>query len=190
MKKDEFITADTHFGHNNIRLPTHADRPFGSLEEMDETLIARWNAKVPKRARIYHLGDFAFGRAARKRIARLVPRLNGRIFLVGGNHDEGIRGELAALFDVVRCCYMSRTEDKVKVVMSHYAHLTWNGSHYGSWMLHGHSHNRLAPTNLRRLDVGVDAHPNYEPFSYWEIAQRMEGRIFEPVDRHVEEDED
>ncbi len=187
MKKNDFITADTHFGHANII--KHTGRPFESVEEMDEALISRWNAKVPKKARIYHLGDFAFGRGARQRIESLVSRLNGRIFLIRGNHDRRyVKGGLAALFDVVQCCYESRTEDKVRVVMSHYAYLTWNGSHRGSWMLHGHSHGTLSPTNLRRVDVGVDAHPNYEPFSYWEIAQIMEGRVHVTVDPHVEDD--
>ena len=39
-----FFTADQHFGHFNImRL---SKRPFASLDEMNETMIARWNDKV------------------------------------------------------------------------------------------------------------------------------------------------
>lgn len=187
MKKDEFITADTHFGHSNIL--KHAGRPFESVEEMDEALISRWNAKIPKRARIYHLGDFAWSR--KDRILEILSRLNGRIFLLRGNHDRrNIKGDLASRFDEIRDYYESWTEDRTKVIMSHYAHLVWNMNHYGSWMLYGHSHDRLLPTNLRRIDVGVDAHPNYEPFSFWEIAQRMEGRTHVAVDHHVADDED
>ncbi|MBR3921682.1 MAG: hypothetical protein IKJ45_01085 [Kiritimatiellae bacterium] len=39
-----FFTSGQHIGHRNIiRL---SSRPFASLEEMDEILISRWNAKV------------------------------------------------------------------------------------------------------------------------------------------------
>jgi calcineurin-like phosphoesterase family protein len=181
MKPNEFITADTHFSHR--RILELANRPFESIEEMDETLIEHWNAKVPKHAVVYHLGDFCLGR--RERVIDILMRLNGRITLLKGNHDRDIRGDfMRRQFDRVLDYLETKTEDGTKVVMSHYAHLVWNKSHYGSWMLHGHSHNSLPDTNLRRLDVGVDAHPNYEPFSYYEIVALMQGRGHTPVDHH------
>lgn len=79
MKPDEFVTADTHFGHKNIvRL---ASRPFESIEEMNRELILLWNAKVPKNAVVYHLGDFALAR--RTLALEVLAQLNGRIRLVG-----------------------------------------------------------------------------------------------------------
>lgn len=60
--------------------------------------------------------------------------------------------------------------------MSHYPHLTWRDSHKDSWHLHGHEHGSLPDEGIRRLDVGVDAHPNYEPFSYHEVYALMQGR--------------
>lgn len=38
-----FFTSDTHFGHEAII--RHCGRPFASVAEMDEALIARWNAR-------------------------------------------------------------------------------------------------------------------------------------------------
>lgn len=53
-----WFTADTHFGHRNIL--KHCDRPFGSVKEMDEALIAMWNAVVGLNDDVWHLGDFAY----------------------------------------------------------------------------------------------------------------------------------
>ena len=39
-----FFTADLHLGHDNIR--RHCRRPFGTVEEMDEAIIANWNGAV------------------------------------------------------------------------------------------------------------------------------------------------
>jgi calcineurin-like phosphoesterase family protein len=79
----EFFTADTHFGHVNIL--RYCDRPFGSVEEMDAALIARWNRRVGPTDTVYHLGDFALGPRA------LWPdyrrQLNGTIVFILGNHD-------------------------------------------------------------------------------------------------------
>ena len=39
-----YFTSDQHFGHFNIIRLSH--RPFATVEEMDDELLARWNAKV------------------------------------------------------------------------------------------------------------------------------------------------
>jgi len=172
MKPDEFVTADTHFGHKNIvRL---AARPFESIEAMNRELIQLWNAKVPKNAVVYHLGDFAL--AKRSVALEVLDQLNGRIRLVLGNHDQVIKGEVADRFEWVKCCYDSKTEDGIRVIMRHYPCLTWRHSHHDSWHLHGHEHASLPDEGIRRLDIGVDAHPNYEPFSYHEVFALMQDR--------------
>jgi calcineurin-like phosphoesterase family protein len=68
--------------------------------------------------------------------------------------------------------------------MSHYPMLTWNAGHYGSWMFHGHSHGFLRDTGENRIDVGVDTHPNLEPYSFDEILEKMQGRKFRGFDHH------
>jgi len=171
MKPGEFITADTHFGHASVL--RFMPRPFADVGEMDESLIARWNAKIPTNAVIYHLGDFSF--ANREKTEAILSRLNGRIRLVLGNHDRMTGGTLKR-FEWAKDYYEARTPEKIKVVMQHYPLLSWNRGHHDAWCLHGHCHGGLADTGLRRMDVGVDTHPNYEPYSFEEVAAFMVGR--------------
>jgi calcineurin-like phosphoesterase family protein len=85
---NRFVISDTHFGHTNswekFKLEDGSPlRPFTSTEEMDETMIERWNAKVQPHDTVYHLGDVVIN----KKYLHLVERLNGRKILIRGNHD-------------------------------------------------------------------------------------------------------
>ena len=79
-----WVISDTHFNHANII--RYCDRPFNSVEQMNEELIKRWNNTVAKDDIVYHLGDFAFGN--KEQLASILMRLNGRIRLIMGNHDH------------------------------------------------------------------------------------------------------
>jgi calcineurin-like phosphoesterase family protein len=78
-----FFTSDTHFFHEGII--KFCNRPFESVEEMNETLIRNWNETVPKDGTVFHLGDFAFG--GWREWMSAYNRLNGKIYLILGNHD-------------------------------------------------------------------------------------------------------
>ena len=79
-----FIISDTHFGHENII--KYCNRPFSSAEEMDQTMIKRWNETVSNNDIIIHLGDFAL--CSRDRLKEIVSKLNGKKILIMGNHDN------------------------------------------------------------------------------------------------------
>jgi calcineurin-like phosphoesterase family protein len=79
-----FFTSDTHFSHTNII--RYCDRPFADTDEMDEAIIANWNAVVSPDDTVYHLGDIALG-PIDKSLAK-VARLNGHKIAVLGNHDR------------------------------------------------------------------------------------------------------
>lgn len=52
---------------------------------MDEALINNWNSVVGENDIVFHLGDFAF--APNWRWKELLEKLNGRIYLIMGNHE-------------------------------------------------------------------------------------------------------
>ena len=92
----KFLIGCTHFGHANIiKL---ANRPFSSVQEMDEVMIERWNSVVKKNDTVYHLGDFAFRGAPANNYKK---KLSGNIICLQGNHDDQNWGPM---YDTVRHC--------------------------------------------------------------------------------------
>ncbi|GAG82724.1 unnamed protein product, partial [marine sediment metagenome] len=81
-----FFTADNHFGHANII--RYCNRPFQSVEEMDETMIANRNEVVGHDDIVYDLADFTLGNKLTAR--RYFSRLNGqtRVLCNPWHHDK------------------------------------------------------------------------------------------------------
>lgn len=81
-----YFTSDTHFGHEKVLKFEAEHRPFKTIKEHDEALIARWNKVVHPKDIVYHLGDLYLGRDV-PYFDSIMERLNGRKILVRGNHD-------------------------------------------------------------------------------------------------------
>ena len=79
-----YVVSDTHFNHENVI--RYSNRPYASVEEMNEALIANWNNVVKPEDVVICLGDFALGN--KDDIPGIVARLNGMKILVRGNHDR------------------------------------------------------------------------------------------------------
>lgn len=187
-----YVTSDTHFGHHNII--RYTNRPWSFVEEMNEALIHNWNSVVGKNDHIYHLGDFGMGRIYP--LVQILKRLNGKKFLVNGNHDiKAIKDPgFCKQWEWIKPYYELKVADpetgkKQMIVMCHYAFRVWNKSHHGSWCLCGHSHGSLKealPHYVgagKLLDVGTDVH-NYKPVSYEQLKQIMSYKEVEKVDHH------
>jgi len=176
------FTSDHHFEHTNIiRL---AERPFETIDEMHETMIRNWNARVLKGDEVYVLGDFYFGKRP-ERALELLRMLNGQKFLLKGNHDRKTdkwSEPFVWVRDYHEMTVLEPDGTKQKIVMGHYPFLEWNKGHRGSWNLHGHCHRKVPlDPKYRRLDVGVDGH-DYSPWSYDEVKAAMKSR--DDIDYH------
>lgn len=79
-----FLCADQHLGHKNIIL--YEKRPFRDVEEMENEIIKRHNEVVDDHNLVYVLGDFSF--YPKDITKKLVEQLNGRLYLIKGNHDN------------------------------------------------------------------------------------------------------
>ena len=166
-----YFTSDQHFGHFNIIRLSH--RPFVSADEMDEAMVAKWNAKVNAADTIYVLGDLFFRSA---NVEPILKRLNGRKHLVLGNHDHSWTGKvrLADYFESVQ------TMKEIDVygapaTLCHYPMLSYPQARRG-YMIYGHIHNNTGddywPLIMRRprmLNAGVDVN-GFEPVTFEELV--------------------
>lgn len=100
-------------------------------------------------------------------------RLNGKKFLVRGNHDKvGARLPWdSPVLDVARVVVRNADGSTTGVWCSHYAHRVWPRRHYGDLHLYGHSHGSL-PGTAASTDVGVDCF-DFRPVTLGEIRVRL-----------------
>ena len=159
-----YFTSDQHYGHAMIL--DYCKRPFADLEEMNETLIERHNATVSKKDKVFHLGDFAFKGCG----GDYLQRLNGHHVLILGNHDKAKQQVGMGWQEVVQVKQV-KVEGQL-IWLSHYAHLVWPQSHYGTWHLFGHTHGSVKGVG-RSMDVGVDGN-DFTPWSFQQIKELME----------------
>jgi len=172
-----WFTSDNHFGHHNII--KYCNRPFKTVEEMDETMISNWNAAVKDEYDIvYHLGDFTFGDfdLAQKYFSQLEGRI--RILSNAWHHDKywlkgthiftSKNGHLVEILPP-----MVVLEYPYTLVLCHYPIAWWDRRHYGSWHLHGHSHGTyIHKEDDLAFDVGVDCNQFY-PISLEGVVRQM-----------------
>ena len=76
-----FFIGDTHFGGfgNGINIPPQKAIP---------DLITNWNSTVSEYDEVYHLGDVANEKFNINDITNIINKLNGKKYLVMGNHDR------------------------------------------------------------------------------------------------------
>ena len=176
------FVSDTHFGHANVM--DYSNRPYSSVQEMNEGLISAWNKQVSPTDEVYHLGDFAF--MGIEPFKHLLTLLNGRIHVVLGNHDKVIMKNSDILLKTGLLSsiqpYKEMKHDGRLFVLCHFAMRTWNKAQYDSIHLFGHTHGYLKPRG-RSVDVGVDDKnitDEYRPVSMDEVLAFMATR-----DRHT-----
>lgn len=156
-----WLISDTHFGHANII--KYANRPFDSVEEMNEALVENWNSVVKQGDKVYHLGDVTMN----SKSLDIMSRLNGRKVLIKGNHDT----------------------QKLKFYTPHFYDI--RGSHeLGNYLLthipvhesqryrftaniHGHLHDSLI-NNPFYVNVSVEQ-IDYTPIAFDEIDVQIRG---------------
>lgn len=165
-----YFTSDQHFGHFNIiRL---SRRPFATVEEMDNALLSRWNAKVNDDDTVYILGDLFFRAAT---VEPILKELKGHKNLILGNHDGSWtkRVDLARYFESVQTLKEVNVDGRL-LTLCHYPMLSYPEARRG-YMIYGHIHNNvgddywpLIQRRPRMLNAGVDVN-DFGPVTFDEL---------------------
>lgn len=164
-----FVTSDLHLDHANII--KYCDRPFRTLNEMNEKLVYNWNSAIRKGDIVYFLGDLAYGRNSST--DSWLNKLNGKIVFIKGNHDES---ESVELLD-----HLLVESDGVKLYLTHNpanVPISWGG-----WIIHGHVHNNsndydmtqefpYINYNKKTVNVCVEL-TNYKPLKLSVIVKQI-----------------
>lgn len=114
------------------------NRPFTSIEQMNEELIRRWNSVVSAGDLVYILGDMFW--CTPKIAAPIMEQLNGQKILVKGNHDRWHDSKFDKLFVKIDE-YMEIEDEGRNVVLCHYPIPCFKNHFYGWIHLYGHVHN-------------------------------------------------
>lgn len=173
-----WFTSDWHFGHRNVI--NYCNRPFATVEEMNDKLIDIWNSTVKDEDTIYFLGDFSL---SPRWSSEILPKLKGTKILVCGNHDacwpfhhkekhkrkaEKMLGHyLQDGWKAVHANLNIKLSNGQEVLLSHLPYANPEGSQYdnrysqhkpidkGLPLLHGHLHKHYLKFK-RMIDVGID----------------------------------
>lgn len=182
-----WFTSDLHLSHKKVI--EYCNRPFASVEEMNEAIINNINSVVHPRDILFMIGDITFERNQHDAINQL-KRIKCHKHLLRGNHDDHIQDSVfkRAGFESIsdlRVVKVRSGEDVQHITLCHYAMKVWPASHYGTWHLYGHSHGNMPDDpNSLSLDVGVDCW-NYFPVSYEQIKERMALKTWVPKYRNA-----
>lgn len=153
-----YYIADPHFFHGALN--TKMDRRgFESVEAMNEYMLRQWNRKVRKNDEVVILGDLSWGKA--EETNELLERLNGRLYLIQGNHDRFLKNKdyNAGRFVWIKP-YEELQDNKRKVILCHYPIMCYNGQYRVDekgnpkvYMLYGHVHDTQDQRLLERFQA-------------------------------------
>lgn len=166
--KKVFFISDLHFYHTNII--KYCNRPYSDVDEMNADIIKRWNSVIHKGDVVWNLGDFAFVKKHEKdKIKELVSKLNGKQYLILGNHDRRISRNLRFWYDLgFEKVYDKPVLFQDQYILSHEPleskhHLDLTGTQLKN--IHGHIHN----SNQDYYDMKDEDKPNWNSPNHKEL---------------------
>jgi calcineurin-like phosphoesterase family protein len=167
-----FFASDHHFGHKNII--KYADRPFNSVQEMNDVMIERHNEVVGPDDVCVFGGDIGFAPTAI--CNNHLARMNGYKIFIVGNHDfEKSRKVKAYDVDEGHLFWeVPGLNEEFGLVFTHYPLDNMPKDVIG---LHGHIHEKMSP-NPQHLNLCVE-HIDYRPVPLREVIRLAKMRFIE-----------
>lgn len=173
-----WFTSDLHFWHKNIC--KYCNRPFETIEEMNQALVNNWNSVVKEDDTVFVLGDMGF--CGYDKLEPLMSQLNGKKYLIQGNHDSDKivfrLYEANIIEDYYKMIEVTIIGDDEcpdqRLTLCHFPMIDWPNKERGAWMVHGHQH-QLPETpscSVMHWDVGVDKN-ELKPVSFEQLKIKI-----------------
>lgn len=187
----KWFSSDWHLGHSKtIEL---GSRPFKDADEMDNTIIENMFYNVKRGDDFYFLGDLAWNASNIIRVLEVAAKKKIRFHWILGNHDfrfvKQFQGrikqynQLNSMHDIFEVKLTDEEGKHYPTFLSHYPMLTWNKSHYNSFLLFGHHHQKTHKADEirkyelqgKRLNVCCEFY-DYKPVNELEVIEIMSKR--------------
>lgn len=163
-----WVSSDLHFDHNNII--DFSDRPFATIETMNQTLIDNHNDYVGSDDIWICVGDVGFKGV--ELIRERVAELNGYKILVIGNHDVKKKRIPDYGFDEVYLIYYLDLPE-AGLVFTHFPMFNLPRPLIN---VHGHLHRYFDLDSTQHINVCCEFH-NFRPLSLDVLTKWASGRI-------------
>lgn len=179
-----WFTSDLHFWHKNIC--KYCNRPFDTVEEMNQALVDNWNSVVKKDDTVFVLGDLGF--CGYDKLEPLMSQLNGKKYLIQGNHDSDKivfrlydANIIEEYYKMIEVTIVGDEEcPDQQLTLCHFPMIDWPNKEKGAWMIHGHQH-QLPETpscSVMHWDVGVDKN-HMTPISFEQLKINITTQFIE-----------
>jgi calcineurin-like phosphoesterase family protein len=163
----KFLIADTHF--NDANIIRFENRPFKDVSDMNRKIIDNWNSVVTDNDEVFVAGDIGID-APNNYLGGLVKALNGRKYLINGNHDNNYSDMewLGLGFDVVY---------NYPICINGFYWISHEPMYLNASMpyinIHGHTHsNDMVSAGIVNQYVNVSVEKiNYTPIAFSEIKK-------------------
>lgn len=127
--------GDWHYDHANCL--AFDNRPFSSVKDMNMALIHNWNAVTAPDDDVYILGDMFWCGAVKA--CTILHLLNGKKYLIKGNHDRVGDREFASNFVWIKD-YAEIKDGGRNIVLFHYPIPCFKNHYHGWYHLYAHVH--------------------------------------------------
>ena len=154
-----YLTSDFHIGHTNII--KFCNRPFHTIEQMEQDCLDYISKNVVSTDEIWHLGDFHWSKDALA-VKSFLDKIPCQVRFIRGNHDHGLDNlkdhknnqERIEIYDEYILKYK-----QCYVTLNHYCKYTWYKRRYNQFHCYGHSH---CPSGShfgfgKSMEVGYDS---------------------------------
>ena len=183
-----YYISDLHFNDQSIF--DKCKRPFKSLQDMEETIIYKWNKKINDDDIVYVLGDLIKDDDVSS--INIFKKLKGHKHLIVGNHDHQILEDIknSNFFESIKFIDLIIDKER-KVCVCHYPLMDWMEFNRQGILIYGHIHNKTVENgivykqikefyrSLPAYNCGVDV-CNFEPKTLDELIQLKEANKDEP----------